>query len=81
MDKLELEYCCKMVLDHGLATGHADTIMDLMEEVLSQVLDLRNERDNWETQYSITRQERDAARLELLQRARWHIIGEDLSKP
>ena len=32
----DLERCCEMVIHHGLATGHADTVSDLLAEVLGQ---------------------------------------------
>jgi len=34
----ELEKCCGLVIAAGLATGHADTHIDLMEEVLAQCI-------------------------------------------
>ena len=37
----DLEKGVQMVLDAGLATGHADTWLQLLEEVLDQVEDLR----------------------------------------
>ena len=38
-----LEQCCALVIAAGLATGHADTVVDLMREVLAQVDELRDE--------------------------------------
>jgi len=34
----ELEKCCGLVIAAGLATGHADTHIELMEEVLAQCI-------------------------------------------
>ena len=34
--KVELETCCTMVMERSLATGHADTVVELMAEVLVQ---------------------------------------------
>ena len=34
----ELEKCCGLVIAAGLATGHADTHINLMEEVLAQCI-------------------------------------------
>ena len=34
----ELENCCGLVIAAGLATGHADTHIELMEEVLAQCI-------------------------------------------
>jgi hypothetical protein len=39
----ECEAAVKMVLDAGLATGHADTFTDLMGEVLGQYAELKAE--------------------------------------
>jgi len=36
-----LEACCKLVIKAGLSTGHAETVEDLMREVLEQVDALR----------------------------------------
>ena len=34
----ELEKCCGLVIAAGLATGHADTHIELLEEVLAQCI-------------------------------------------
>lgn len=39
--KDELEACVAIVLQAGLSTGHADTVVELFEEVITQVDALR----------------------------------------
>lgn len=36
----EIERCCELVVSHGLSTGHADTISDLVQEVVGQYVEL-----------------------------------------
>lgn len=36
IQKGQLELCCKLVIDASLSTGHADTIEDLVLELISQ---------------------------------------------
>lgn len=36
IQKGQLESCCKLVIDASLSTGHADTIEDLVLELISQ---------------------------------------------
>lgn len=46
--KSDLEAAVKLVLDQGLATGHADTFEDLMREVLVEFAAVKADRDEWQ---------------------------------
>ena len=41
-DRKALENCAHQVLRAGFTTGHADTVEELMEEVLEQAQELRD---------------------------------------
>ncbi len=41
----QLQACCELVMDEGLATGHADDHLDLMREVLAQYREAAQQRD------------------------------------
>ncbi len=47
-----------MVLDAGLATGHADSYVDLLAEVLGQLEDLKDKNNQLETIISLSGGER-----------------------
>ena len=39
--KSELEQACQLVIDASLATGHADTVLDLVAELIFQAKEVR----------------------------------------
>lgn len=49
--RLELERCVQLALGAGLATGHADTHVQLMEEVLAQVGEMRQELEGYKAEH------------------------------
>ena len=44
--RADLERAVQLCLQHSIATGHADTADQLMDEVILQVQELRKQRDS-----------------------------------
>jgi len=64
--RVPLEKLCKWAMDNGFATGHADTVDELLSHISEQVSELRG-RDHWEGEQIVNDLNGQAAIVKKLQ--------------